>query len=376
MPTRVVFEATTLADVVKRAGQVAPSKAGNSFDRAAGVMFDITPDDSEVMAVIRSTNLDMYFMEVVDVVEATGDAVRWRIPSRPLDAILANQVAGGGNKQVVFDNSQEKDRRLAITCGRMRAGLNLIDNSNGYPDFDVSGNLVYATATAVGQAIERVAWAADKNGSDILAGVHFDGDYVIAANRQRMARMPLEVALDHPVTLPAGILPQLLRQRGDVNFAIDGNMVVIEPDDYTRITINTFGTDYPSVRQIMREEYPEEVTVRKDLVIAAVNSAMAVTGADRDPRLTLFFGVEQIAVYLRNDEEGYVGDIIDVSGQITHPRMEKGFGPSGLLDALSHAPSDKVTIKYDTAEAEKGSILVDGGSGYMVWLAPRGKHSI
>lgn len=373
MSTRVAFEATTLADVVKRAGQVAPSKAGNSYDRAAGVMFDITPD-GEVQAVVRSTNLDVYFMEVLDVVEAAGDPVRWRLPSRPLDAILSNQVAAGGNKQVVFDNSKEKDRRLSITCGRMRAGLNLIDNSSGYPDFDVSENLTYATATALGQAIERVAWAADKNGSDTLAGVHFDGDYVMATNRYRIARWPLQVALDHPVTLGAGILPQLLRQRGDVNFAVDGNMVVIEPDDYTRITINTFGSEYPPLRKIMREDYPCEVTVRKDAVIAAVNSAMAVTGADRDPRLTVFFGREQIAVYLRNDEEGYVGDIIDVSGQIPHDRMEKGFGPNNLLDALSHAPSDKVTIKYDLDEAEKGSVLVDGGSGYMVWLAPRGKH--
>lgn len=375
MATRVAFEATTLADVVKRAGQVAPSKAGNSYDRAAGLMFDVTPD-GEVVAVVRSTNLDVYFMEVVDVVEAEGDTVRWRLPSRPLDAILANQVAGGGNKQVVFDNSKEKDKRLSITCGRMRAGLNLIDNSNGYPDFDVSDELKYATVASIGQAIERVSWAADKNGSDALAGVHFDGDYVMATNRYRIARMPLEIALDHPVTLGAGILPQLLRQRGEVNFAIDGNMVVIEPDDYTRITINTFGTDYPPLRKIMREEYPEEVTVRKDHVVAAINSAMAVTGSDRSPRLTVFFGLEQIAVYLRNDEEGYVGDIIDVSGQIAHDRMEKGFGPESLLDALSHAPSDKVTIKYDTTEAEKGSILIDGGSGYMVWLAPRGKHSV
>lgn len=375
MSTRVAFEATTLADVVKRAGQVAPSKAGNSYDRAAGVMFDITPD-GEVMAVVRSTNLDIYFMEVVDVAEASGDAVRWRIPARPLDAILTNQVAGGGNKQVVFDDSKEKDKRLSITCGRMRAGLNLIDNSNGYPDFDVSDDLNYVTATALGQAIERVSWAVDKNGSDVLAGIHFDGDYAMATNRYRIARWPLQVALDHPVTVAAGILPQLLRQRGEVNFAIDGNMVVIEPDDFTRITINTFGGDYPPIRKIMREDYPCEVTVRKDLVVAAVNSAMAVTGADRSPRLTVFFGLEQIAVYLRNDEEGYVGDIIDVAGQIPHDRIEKGFGPESLLDALSHAPSDKVTIKYDPTEAEKGSILVDGGSGYMVWLAPRGKHSV
>lgn len=338
-------------------------------------MFDITPD-GEVLAVVRSTNLDVYFMEVVDVVEAEGDAVRWRIPSRPLDAILTNQVAAGGNRQVVFDNSQEKDRRLSITCGRMRAGLNLIDNSNGYPDFDVAEGLEYATATAVAQAVERVSWAADKNGNDVLAGVYFDGHYVMATNRYRIARMPLEVALSRPVTLYAGILPQLLRQRGEVNIAVDGNMMVIEPDDYTRITINTLGNEYPDLLRIMREDYPCEVTVRKDQVIAAVNSALAVTGAERDPRLTLFFGLEQIAVYLRNDEEGYVGDIIDVSGQIPHDRMEKGFGPASLLDALSHAPSDKVTIKYDTTEAEKGSILVDGGSGYMVWLAPRGKHSI
>lgn len=372
MVTRIAFEAPTLADVVKRASQAAPSKAGNSFDRAAGIMFDITPG-GDVQAVVRATNLDVYFMEVVDVVEASGDDTRWRIPSRPLDAILSNQIASGGNKQVVFESS-DTDRRLSILCGRMRAGLNLIDNSAGYPDFDVAEDLEYVTATAIGQAIERVSWAADKNGSDVLAGIHFDGDYVMATNRYKIARWPLQVTLDHPVTLYAGILPQLLRQRGEVRLAVDGNMMVLEPDDYTRISVNTLGNEYPNVKRIMREDYPQEVTVRKDLLVAAINSVMAVTGADRDPRLTIFFGVEQIAVYLRNDEEGFVGDIIDVSGQIPHPRYEIGFGPANLLEALAHAPSDKVTVKYDPDADEKAPILVDGGSGYMAWLAPRGKH--
>lgn len=369
--TKISFEATTLADVIKRANLVSPTRAGSSFDKAAGIVLDITPDE-EVKAVVRATDLDMYFMEVVDAIEASGLATRWRLPARPIDAILANQVASGGNKQVVLDDS--KDGRLSISCGHMRGGLNLI-NPSGYPDFDTSPDLEYTEVNLLGPAIDRVAWAADKNGSDAFAGIHFDGQYVIAANRQRMARIPLQIALDTPITVSAGMLPQLLRQQGLVRLAVDGTMLVVEPDEYTRITVNTFGNDYPPVQKAMQLDYPQEVTVVKAHLIAAINSALAVTGSDRAPRLALYLGVGKIAVYLNNDEVGKVGDIVHVPGQIPHERIEKGFNPQTLLEALAHAPSDKVVIKYDPAQAEKGAVLIDGGSGYMTWLAPRGKQA-
>jgi DNA polymerase III sliding clamp (beta) subunit (PCNA family) len=369
--TRVTFEAATLADVIKRAAVVAPSKAGASFDKAAGVMLDITPNDP-VQVAVRATNLDMWFLEVVDVLSASGDDRRWRLPSGPFSAILANQ-ASGTNKQVTLHDEDPKfPGRLMIQCGHLRGGLNLI-NPEHYPDFEQTSEIDFATISSLGSTIDRVSWAAAKTSSDVLAGVHFDGTYVVATDRSRMARMPLPVDLGVPVTVAAGTLPQLLRHQGEVQIGVDGKQLVIEPDGVTRIVVNTFGADYPDIRKLMRLDYPQAVEIRKDQLVAAINSVLAVAGADRMPNVTLFFGREQFAINLSNEDVGNIGDIIPCPGQITHDRIEKGMNPTNLLEAINHAPGDRVTLRYDDADPIRGLLLVEGGSGYYVWLVPRKK---
>jgi DNA polymerase III sliding clamp (beta) subunit (PCNA family) len=370
MTSKITFEIGTLADVIRRAGSVAPSKAGNSFDRAAGLVLDVTPGD-DVKCVIRATNLDTYFTEVIDAVEAEGDDVRWRLPSKPIDAILSNQ-AGASNRTVTLSDSTT-EKRITIASGRLRAGLNLIDNE-GYPDFDAATDIEMVSAELLGPAIERISWAVDKTATDVLSGIHFDGTYVVAGSRQRVARMPMEMVLERPVTVAPGMLGALLRQRGQVQVGIDGTMLVIEPDDFSRIVCNTYGMPYPDVSKVCREDFEHKIEVKRDHLVASINSTLAVVGADRNPKLSLFFGKGAIAVFMENDEVGKARDIIDVPNFAQHDRAEVCFAPQYLLDALNHAPSDKVSLLYNLTNIERSPVCVDGGGGYMVWLAPRAKH--
>lgn len=334
-------------------------------------MLDITPDDV-AQVVVRATNLDLWYVEVVDALKAEGDEKRWRVPAGPFSSILSHQAAGASKQILLHDEDPKAPGRLAIRCGNLRGGLNLIDPKH-YPDFEAAAEMEYATVSSLGATVDRVAWAAAKGSTDVFAGVHFDGDYAIATDRTRMARMPLEVALGGPVTVAAGSLPTLLRHQGEVRIAVDGKMLVIEPDDATRLTLNTFATQYPNVQRLMRMDYPQAVEIRKDQLVAAINSVLAVAGADRMPRVSLFFGAEALAINLNNEDVGNIGDIIPCPGQIQHERFEKGMNPNNLLEAVNHAPGDRVTLRYDDAEPEKGPVLVEGGSGYYVWLMPRGR---
>ena len=106
--TKVVFENATIRDVIGKAARVAPTK-GSAFEKSNGLLMEVDPDGPEV--VLRATNLEIFYMEIADVVSIEGPARTWRLPatvisgSRPLkraqvSAIRAiGSTAPGGSRQ-------------------------------------------------------------------------------------------------------------------------------------------------------------------------------------------------------------------------------------------------------------------------------------
>lgn len=372
--TKAVFETATFADVIKKADRVAPSK-GNAFDKAAGIIIAVHPGD-EANVVVRATNLNVYSMEWVDFVELSGEPVEWRIPSRLFAQVIASLPIGTGKTVTLEEVTQNGKTHLALSSGRTKAKFNLMQVEH-YPAWSAFDPTNLIKADNLGGKIAQVEWAAAKSDADSqLEGVHFDGEHALATNRYRLACAELHIPdLPASVTVPAGILGQILKQTGEVMIGVTEHQLLLMPDDSTQIRAILYGGEYPKVERIMNREYPDILKVRKTPLLEVMTRATAFAGADRFPKLRVFIGREEIAVMMDNEEVGLLGDVVEVAGYATHPRVEMFFTPQYLIDAVTFAPSEEIEIHYDHENPSR-IVYIDGGSGYEVWVMPRKANQV
>lgn len=362
--TAVTFEAGTISDAIKKASTVAPAKVGSAFDKAAGVLIEISPD-TEAPCVVRATDTEMFYTESVDVVRAEGDKVTWRLPSQLVAQVL-NNVANKGN--VTF--TQESKSEVLITCGRMKARMVMMD-SFIYPTWEISAMEDLREAPDFGASITRVEWAASKSGPAPLNGVRLDGEYIIATDRYRVARTPCKIDLPNgPIVIPAWTVGRLLKPVGDVLIGMDGNLFVAMPDDYTQIKTVTIAEKYPEIEKIFAIEYNQEVKLQKNIFIETINKAAGFAGADRAPIVTLIIGQGEFAVMLHNREVGLFGDVMEIPGEADHKRIQIKITPQMLISGLVNAPGNSVTFRYNTDNI-KLPLGINGENGYQAWVAPR-----
>lgn len=364
--TKAVFETATFADAIKQAEKIAPRK-GQAFDKAAGILLELDPAQGTV--VVRTTNTDLYHMAWIDPVSLEGDAATWRVPSQLFAGVLSSLPIGSG-KQVEFtDKIDGHSRSLHMSSGRTKCKFMLIDHSY-FPTwgaFDPDGLI---SAKDMGGRIAQVEWAAAATEIP-LAGVYLDGEWAVCTDRYRAARVPLSIPdLAEPITIPAGLIGQILKQTGEVQIGIEGEALLIMPDEHTQIRTVIYGGKYPNVKRIMKTDYPQTVKFRKNELIDVINRAMNFVGSNRTPTIRVFFGSEEIACMMSDAEIGLIGDVLEVPGQCTHDRAEVKFTPRNLLDAINSSPNDEVSIGYDPAKMN-GILYVNGGSGYDAWVMPR-----
>lgn len=367
--TSVVFETATFADVIKKAERVAPSK-GNAFDKAAGIVIEVSPSVNTV--VVRATDLNIYSMEWVDFTSIDGPDAVWRVPSKLFAQVVGSLPIGSGKTIKIEEvKNAEGKGHLALSSGRTKAKFNLmqVDHYPAWSAFDPSGLI---TADNLGGKVALVEWAAAKSDATTqLEGVHFDGTRVVATDRYRLACTDLFIPdLPAAVTVPAGILGQILKQTGEVNLGIDEHQLLLMPDESTQIRAILYGGEYPKVDKIMRREYPDMVKVRKTPLLEVLNRAASFAGADRFPALKLFFGREEIAAMMDNEEVGLLGDVVEVPGYATHNRVQIIFTPKNIIDAVEHCPNEEFEIHYDHEKPEF-IMYLNGGSGYEAWMVPR-----
>lgn len=366
MTTSITFEVGTLADSIRKAALVAPSRAGNAFDKAAGIVLEITPGE-EVKCLVKATNLDVYYLEVIDCIAASGPSETWRLPSSVFADIVKDIKAAPGKTLILSHEAGVEQVRLQ--CGRMRATLGMIDPEY-FPEFMVfDGDMEKASNLA--PRIELVSWATAKAGSEPLTGIHFTGSHIAATDGYRFVRVPLEVPIAAPVTVPAGVLAAILRQAGDVGIAATETQLVIKPDEWTQIVCTIYGSKYPDISRPMGHTYDGEMQVSKqDLLdkLAAVQKAAA--GGRDSPPVQLIVGKNELAVFLKGQDAG-LGDVIELPGQVNHARINLYYNPSYLSDAISKAPADIITIRYKLENESRSPIKIECAPGYEACVAAR-----
>lgn len=360
---KVVFENATIADSISKAARVAPTK-GSAFDKAAGILMTLDPAAGTVS--LRATDLEIFYMEIVDAVEVEGEGC-WRFPSQIISGVLSKLPIGSG-RQVTLEEIESGT--VSIKSGRTSAKLRTTDSSY-FPNWEPFDPDELQVVSDLGTRIQQVEWAALSGGDPPMCGIHLDGKNVIATDRVRMAIAPCEAGpIYKPITIPTGILNPVMRSMRDVAIGIGEGQLHLMPDKSTQIRTVIFDMPYPPVERAMRRDEPTSVKFKKNLLLEMIDRTMVFGANDRSPLLTMFVGSGEIAVMMSDQEQGLLGDVIDVPGYADHKRMKILFTPKNLTDAINASPSDQVEMFYDP-EKPSSVIRIDGGSGYESWVMPR-----
>lgn len=367
MTTSVTFENATLAELIKRVERVTPKK-GEAFDKASGIVMDVTPG-SDWPVVVKATNLELYYTEWINVLSAEGEATRWRLPSFQLASVVTKLPIGSG-KTVTFTRDGGK---MSITSGRFKAKIGLI-SPEFYPDWQPFDPSVTTPVADLGSRIQQVAWATAKGGSgDTLSGIRFDGTTLAATDRYRAAAVPMKIeGLQDNLVVPLGPIAPLLRQMGDTNICILPNgMLGLMPNEYTQIMATIYEGKYPPLERIMLRDHTHSVKIHRDAVTEIIGRVSAANVRDRMPEMQVFVGAEEVAFFIKEaDGDSFAGDVYETPCQADHERFMFRISPSALVDGLTASPNPSVDLHYSIGFPMK-LLRLDGGSGYECWLAPR-----
>lgn len=359
---RVVFENATIADSISKAARVAPTK-GEAFDKASGILMTLDPEENTV--TLRSTNLQVFYLEVVDAIEVDSEAT-WRFHASTIAAVVAKLPIGSG-KNVSFE---QKGGEIHMKSGRTTAKFRAMDASY-FPKWEPFDPDKLEMVPDLGARIQQVEWAAMEGNEAIYAGIHLDGEHVMATDRIRMAVAPCEAEpIYKPITIPAGILKPVMTNLRDVAVGIDEGMFLLMPDVSTQLRTRIYDKDYPNIKPLLARELPQSVKFRKQALLEIIERAEIFAQRDRSPKMTFIIGKGEIAVMCADADMGLLGDAIELDGQCDHPRHRVMFTPKNLKEALNAAPSDEVEFQYNTEEPTK-PIRIDGGSGYVALVMPR-----
>jgi len=372
--TKAVFETAGLQDVLKKVKSIAPSR-GQAFDKAAGIVIRLDPAMAGY-AIIEATNLDLYYREWLPLIEsdATRD-VAWRVAAKIAD-VIATLPIGSGKTVTLDDAVKEGGRTLTVKSGRMKNNWQLLPIEY-YPEWETFDPEDLTPIDNFGSRISMVEWATDSNEAAVPQnGVNFDGEWATATDTYKLARVPLKIgagwATDRTVTVPCKLLASLVKQTGTVSVGATDNQLLVMPDPSVQIRTTLYGVAYPTagVERIVANEYDGYFEAPKGAFLDLFTRAMVVLGADRFPMIDLFIGKGAVAVYALDEEEGDLGDVLDLPGFAAHDRINYLFTPKFLMEAIDKCPGDRVQVRYDTSNPLRIMRISDGGS-YNCWVVPR-----
>lgn len=367
MTTRVKFYVATLQAAVDRAARIAPNK-GAAFDKAAGLVLDISPN--EETARLRSTNLDVYYTEIVrDVIDYGDEPVSWRLSS----SLLAGIISGlPHDKEVTFVSDGE--RHVRITCGKRRAKLALMA-SDIFPTFDWPGDDGMDIVHGLTESISRVAWAA--HADDIpFVGINIDGERLNATNRYQFAMVDCKVPVSSPLTASLTLLSSVLRNLpGDAKVKAGNQKLYLSVGDEIRIIATTFAHKFPDLSEVMerRGSFAFTVKVQREALHSAISAMLVLVKSERYPRLNIHFLQGTIALAMSIPGVGDMVDEVEADFDDPDGELEIEFTPNYLMAALDASASKFVDLHVGPLRTQL--IKITDGTGYEASVMPLGPVS-
>lgn len=363
---KAIFEVATLADAVSKANRIAPTK-GAAHDRAAGIVVEVDPDSLEPV-VLKSTDLDVTFRMVVNVLEMGDEKVTWRVPSQLFNGIMSTLPVGQSSTVRLAENG---DGNVYFLCGKTKAKLRLIVAE--YPTWQPFSTNDLATVPGLARRLTQVAWATDQKGSGILGGVHIDGEFLYGCDRANLAIVPCKVPVDRPVTAPLTDIASLIKNTSEVAMRAGVERIELMPDAWTQTTCVLFGGEYPNVRNLLNRTKPiGEVLIQTEELVAALDKMLVLVKSERYPTTTIKIGDGSVYLEMEVPDVGKIADEIDaVGGETGGTQFIITFSPDCLKNALMASGREKVTIKYGPTNLSP--IIVEDDNEFMALMMPRQK---
>lgn len=364
--TTVTFENAALSEAVKRAEKVAP-KRGEAYDKAFGVVLEIDPS-SQWPVMIKTTNLAIYYSEWVSALESSGDKVIWRMSSEVFSQIITKLPIGSGKSVTI----SEVENKLQIKSGKFKASIGLI-KSAFYPEWNQFDPENTAPVSDLGTRLSQVLWACGKgNGSEAIDGVRFNGTTLVSTDKYRLASVPMNAPhLTEEVTIQAQLVASIVPDFGATRIGMIEGQLLIVPNDYVQIRCLMLGGTFPNVERVMNRDYPNKIELQRSEVLEAVSRVATADYRNRMPELNIYFGNEQLALFVEDSSGGDKSiEVLDYPGQADHKIFKVCVTPSAVIDAMTAAPSDKITLHYDTGNKMKLLYFLCA-DGYESWVVPR-----
>lgn len=367
MAKKAIFEVATLADAVSKANRIAPTK-GAAYDRSAGIVLEVNPDNLTEPVVIKATDLDVTFRQVVSVLEVGDEPVTWRVPAVLFNGVMSTLPIGVGSQVRLADNG---DGYLYFICGKTKAKLRLITTEfPTIPKYDADA---LATVPGFAKRLAQVAWATDSRQGGILGGVHLDGEYLYACDRQVMAMVPCVVPITSPVTAPLSDISALIKNTADVALRADTDRIELMPDAYTQTTCILFAGDYPNVKGLIKDTHTGKVIINTAALTAALDRMLVLVKSERYPVTTIKIGDGSMYLEMEVPDVGKIADEIEVQGGEASPKepFHITFSPDNLKSALQASGRETVSIEY--GPTDMSAIIMRDDNQFFALMMPRRK---
>lgn len=370
---KVVFETAALADVLKKAAGIAPTR-GMAFDKAAGLLFTLYPEHEAQYAIVSATNLDLWYKEWVPIISCdAAEETHWRVTSK-IAAVIATLPIGSGKTVTLHDET--RPTTVTVQSGRMKNNWQKLPVEY-YPEWDTFDPDDLTVVENFGSRISMVEWAASKNDAEVpMNGVYMDGEYCVATDGYKMARVPLQIDAGWMtdrggITIPARGVSTLLKQSGPVSIGTTDTQLLVMPDPSVQIRTSLYGEPYKvaGVNRIAGLEHEGKLDVSKTALLDLLNRAMVLIDRERFPLIDLFIGKGEVAVHVIDQESGDLGERMEVAGA-PHARINYIFTPQLLIDAIDKSPGERVYLHY-SLDDPKMIVRVSNGGDYNAWVIPR-----
>jgi DNA polymerase III sliding clamp (beta) subunit (PCNA family) len=365
--TEITFENAQLADALGKANRLAPYK-GAAFDAAAGFLMAVNP--TTLRMTIRATDLDCTYLQHVPAVSGKGDEVDWRLPSQLLAGMVQSLPMGQGATVKLIDKG---DSFIRLTSGKWVAKLHQL-RAEDYPKIPEFDTMDMTEANDFAAKVDQVAWACDLK-SNVLCGVHMDGDRLIGCSQHGMAVVPCGVTIEDPVTVPLTSLATILKNATDVRLRAVEKQFQMSLDAETQATARLVPGTYPDVDRIMRDDQLGWVTVHKQNFLDAMQRMLVLVRQERMPAMRITFDctglVNMLTFGMEVESVGQMQDSIDVTSDFDG-QWATHVMPSMIVNAVSHSRADTVTIGFastDESLSNKVPLVVKDDRGYACYIS-------
>jgi len=310
------------------------------------ILQNVKIDATETGLTLTTTDLDITIKCQIDAeVKVPGSTT---LPAKLLAAAISK--AEDGVIEVAVD---EKDQ-ATITSGHARYRL-AGKSSRDFPVISESEETsVYTISKAVlGEMFRKTAYAASQEDTrralkGVLLSFKNGKLTMVATDGRRMAKVEQELEFpavnENDIIVPSKAVAEIVRSlsgEGDAKIIIRKANLCCEVDG-VRIFSKLIDDTYPNYNVVIPTNLTETVQVDRQLLMKALERA-SVMSMDESRATLLTFEANLLTVSSGQSDIGEVKD--EVAIKYIGEKIETGFNPAYIMDALRAIDDDEVTIK-------------------------------